>query len=172
MAGGEVIGAAISILLLILVGYVLVGSTLTSAEVVATAQKDMTAIQEERLGTSIFIKNAVSSVVSGKTFVDFKVQNNGNQIIRDFNNINVMLVRGTDTPNLYNVGSGALTTNTWKNDGLYTDTSGTSEIIDPLQWNPSEYLYGHIEVDPALLPNQIKVILANGVTAETSIPSP
>jgi len=54
MAGAEIIGAAISVLLLILVGYFLIGSALTTAETVASAQKDITLQNEARLQTVFF----------------------------------------------------------------------------------------------------------------------
>jgi len=53
MAVSEIIGAAVGILLLVIVAYVIVGGTLTAGETIATAQKDLTLQNEARLRTSI-----------------------------------------------------------------------------------------------------------------------
>ena len=51
MAVAELIGAAIGVLLLVMVAYLLVGSTLSTAELMVTAQKDVTLQQESRMHT-------------------------------------------------------------------------------------------------------------------------
>ncbi len=42
MAVAELIGATVGVIILVLVAYVLVGSTLSTAQTVAEAQKDLT----------------------------------------------------------------------------------------------------------------------------------
>jgi flagellar protein FlaF len=106
VAGGEVIGAAIGVLLLILVGYVLVGSTLTSSEVVASAQKDLQLQNEERLGTSIEISNAQIINLEPSHNLTFNITNTGNQIIGKFNSIDMLIANsnpsmGGGVPVLY-----------------------------------------------------------------------
>ena len=80
MAGAEVIGAAIGVLLLILVGYLVVGSTLTSADIITTAQKDVTLQNEIRLRTEIAIPVPTPASPQFK----FKVKNTGSEPVGDF----------------------------------------------------------------------------------------
>ena len=49
MAVAEIIGAAVGVLLLIIVAYIVVGSTLTTAETVSFAQKDLTLQQRSAI---------------------------------------------------------------------------------------------------------------------------
>ncbi len=55
MAVADLIGAAVGVLLLVLVAYILVGSTLSTAEIVSNAQKDLTLHDEARLHTDFII---------------------------------------------------------------------------------------------------------------------
>ena len=55
MAVAGIIAAAVGVMLLIVVGYVVVGATITTAETVTNAQKDVTLQNEMRLGTAIVI---------------------------------------------------------------------------------------------------------------------
>jgi flagellar protein FlaF len=89
MAVAEIIGAAVGVLLLIIVAYVVVGSTLTAAETVSFAQKDLTQINEARLKTSIAL-NKTEASLSGQG-LNFSVVNNGNEIIRDFSHMDILL---------------------------------------------------------------------------------
>ena len=57
MAVAEIIGAAIGVLLLVVVAYLLVGGTLNAAETVGNAQKDLTLLNEARMRTSITISD-------------------------------------------------------------------------------------------------------------------
>ena len=58
MPVGELIAAAVGLILLIIVAYVLVGSTIGTAETMASAQRDMTHLQEIRLHTDITVMSA------------------------------------------------------------------------------------------------------------------
>jgi len=94
MAVAEIIGAAVGVLLLVIVAYLLVGGTLSMAETVTTAQKDLTNLQEARLRTSISVSNAVNEA----PYLNFTVKNTGNEIISDFNHMDVY---SYDTSNGY-----------------------------------------------------------------------
>jgi len=85
MAVAEIIGAAVGVLLLVIVAYLLIGGTLSMAETVATAQKDLTTLQEARLKTSITVSNAVNEA----PYLNFTVKNTGNEIISDFTHMDV-----------------------------------------------------------------------------------
>jgi archaeal flagellar protein FlaF len=87
MAVSEIIGAAVGILLLVMVAYIVVGSTLTAAETVATAQKDLTLQNEARLRTSISLNK--SEITNTTIELDFSVTNTGNEIIADFDHMDI-----------------------------------------------------------------------------------
>jgi archaeal flagellar protein FlaF len=87
MAVAELIGAAIGVLLLVMVAYLLVGSTLSTAELVVTAQKDVTLQQEARMHTHLTItdqKNTNSIILANIT-------NTGTEIISDFKHMDILV---------------------------------------------------------------------------------
>jgi len=164
-----VIEAAIGITLLLIVSYVVIGSIITAANTVSTAQKDMTLLQEELLGTSITVANYHYDKYGETRYgIDFRVLNNGNQVIRNINKMDVVLYHGSNTPKLYINGSGTLGEYTWKWI-KFESSRDINEKINPNQWDPGEYLYGKIEVDyePSNV-DLLDIILANGVKASTT----
>jgi len=86
MAGAEIIGAAIGVLLLILVGYLLIGSALTTAEIVTSAQKDITLQNEARLKTDITIYSPTFQPSSNFLF---SLNNTGSESIDDFSHMDI-----------------------------------------------------------------------------------
>ena len=103
MAGAEIIGAAIGVLLLVLVGYIMVGSTLTSAEIVTTAQKDVTLQNEVRLNTGIKIRDIptfpdpVFLSVSPYTLTLY-IKNTGSEAISDFKHMDIFIATDSTIP--------------------------------------------------------------------------
>jgi flagellar protein FlaF len=87
MAVAEIIGAAVGILLLIIVAYLVVGSTLTAAETVSNAQKDLTLQNEMRIRTAFTITDQINS----SSIITLNVTNTGTEIIRDFNHMDVIV---------------------------------------------------------------------------------
>jgi len=170
MAGADVIEAAIGITLVLIVSYVVLGGITTAGDMVSTARKDMTLLQEERLGTSITIADYHYDVIGGPTYeIHFRVLNNGNQVIRNINKTEVFFYHGSDTPKLLINGSGTVGTNTWTWIELDWDSVGHSEKVILNQWDPGEYLFCEIQVN--YVPSDVDmldVILANGVTASTT----
>ncbi len=80
MAVAGIIAAAVGVMLLIVVGYVVVGATITTAETVTNAQKDVTLQNEMRLGTAIVITDPENS----SSIITSNVTNTGTEIISDF----------------------------------------------------------------------------------------
>ena len=91
MAVAEIIGAAIGVMMLVIVAYVLVGGVLTAAEVVNNAQKDNTLQQEIRLGTDFKITTINQDTYS----INISIQNTGNEVIRDFSHIDIFVNNNT-----------------------------------------------------------------------------
>ncbi len=92
MAVAELIGAAVGVLLLIIVAYVVVGSTLSAAETVSNAQKDLTQLNEARLRTSITL-NKTETNHSGQG-LNFSVVNTGSEVISDFTHMDILISTG------------------------------------------------------------------------------
>ena len=61
MAVAGIIAAAVGVILLIIVAYIVVGATISAAETVTSAQKDVTLQNEMRLGTAVVITDPVQS---------------------------------------------------------------------------------------------------------------
>ena len=87
MAVAGIIAAAVGVMLLIVVGYVVVGATITTAETVTNAQKDVTLQNEKRLGTAIAITNPENN----SSIITSNITNTGTEIISDFNHMDVLV---------------------------------------------------------------------------------
>jgi|WetSurMetagenome_2_1015567.scaffolds.fasta_scaffold00605_6 archaeal flagellar protein FlaF len=156
MAVSEIIGAAVGILLLVIVAYIVVGSTLTAAETVATAQKDLSLQNEARLGTSIVLNR--SEITNTTSELDFSITNNGDEIISDFSHMDIY---------------------TWKNvrgQGYVSNVFGTGWTIDridpdfihPMQLDPGEKMWVRLKFDTDK-PVWLQVTTDNGVYASTYV---
>jgi hypothetical protein len=156
--------------LLLILSYIVIGSIITAADTVSNTRKDITLMQEERLGTSIKVANYHYDIIAGPIYeIHFRVLNNGNQVISNINKTEVFFYHGSDTPKLLTIGSGTVGTNTWEWIELNNDTAGHNEKINPKQWDPGEYLFCEIQVD--YVPSGVDlldVILANGGKASTT----
>jgi flagellar protein FlaF len=129
MAGGIIIASAIGILLLLLVGYVIVGSTLTSYEIVASAQKDLTLMNEERLNTKM---TGSGKINRDNQKVEFEILNDGSKIISDFSHMDIFVSTNVaPSPARYTYGVDASTT-TWKKMEIKDD------FIHPGMLDPGE----------------------------------
>jgi flagellar protein FlaF len=165
MASAEIIGAAIGILLMMIVAYLLVGSTLTAAEIVTTAQKDVTLQNEVRIHTAIEITHWKSPLTST---ILFNVTNQGDEPISDFSDMDVYLwLTSTNPPTRYQFGDG--TGGTWNITDIRISPT-QPEIIHPGILNPGEYMAVKIELSAApsgALP--VKIVTNNGVATSKTI---
>jgi flagellar protein FlaF len=91
MAVAELIGATVGVIILVLVAYILVGSTLSTAQTVAEAQKDLTLMDESRIRTDIAISNPSGN---GDMFT-FDINNTGSEVISDFTHMDLLVNNGT-----------------------------------------------------------------------------
>jgi archaeal flagellar protein FlaF len=87
MAAAGIIGTAVGIILLIVVAYVVVGATLTAAETVSNAQKDVTLQNQMRIGTAF----TISDEIHNSSIIYTNVTNTGSEIIRDFNHMDILV---------------------------------------------------------------------------------
>jgi len=162
MAVAEIIGAAIGVMLLVVVAYMLVGSVLTTAEVVTTAQKDLTLQNEVRLRTSITV-NKTETSVSGKG-LNFSVTNSGNEIISDFNHMDIYSWDGSESDYLhYTYSTSCGIDNTWCKSTIVPD------MIHPSQLDPGEKMWVWATFTGSD-PLWFQVTTSNGVNAQITYP--
>ena len=136
MAVGELISAAVGVLILIIVAYVLVGSTLSTAVMVANAQKDLTLQDEARIRTSIAITSREIYENGGENggIIDFNVTNSGTEVIADFIHMDILSSNGSYDLQYYlydPTRSGA--PGTWSVNGFDPVTSSYAGELDPGQ---------------------------------------
>lgn len=137
MAGAEVIGAAVSILCLIIVGYVLVGSILVTAEIVTTAQKETTQRLQEQLRTNIEI-TSVNRI--NESHINITLKNIGQEPIKDFQHMDIQTFNSTN----------GYEKNSWV-------------FVNPGILEPEETI--SIYARYSSLPEKVSVITSNGVSA-------
>ena len=174
MAVAEIIGASIGVLLLVMVAYLLVGGTLNAAETAATAQKDLTLLEEARLRTSITISD-IEPTLGGNT-LNFSVTNNGNEIIPDLPHMDVFS---------FNTTNGYMHYTYVKNEAVPPEQLDPATMAD-YTWSDTWYENDHIhtrELDPnvtmrimtklpaGVTPDNIQVITSNGVSAVSNVPT-
>jgi len=164
MAAAEIIGTAIGVMLLIIIAYILTGSTLISAETVANAQKDLTLLNEARLRTSISLSKSdiIYPVVPQDLY--FNVTNNGNEVISDFVHIDIYTYNSTTSGfqyysyDKYDLGN----TGNWSIILFYND------FIHPNQLDPGEKMRVRVKF-PGITPLGVQVVTNNGVYASVIV---
>ena len=161
MAVAEIIGAAVGVLLLVIVAYLLVGGTLSMAETVTTAQKDLTSLQEARLRTSITVSDAANEA----PYLNFTVKNTGNEIISDYSHMDVY---SYDTSNGYihytydkdNLG----------NKGNWSIIKFEKDLIHPQELDPDDIMTVWATVpDTYSSKTTVQVTTGNGVQGIASV---
>jgi len=161
MAVSEIIGAAVGVILLVIVAYVVVGSTLFAAETVTAAQKDLTLQQEARLRTSI----AISGITFNESIIHANVTNTGTEIIGDFKHVDVLVYdTGLGKYRLYPyvAGTPPITPDSWGIENRF------SEIIHPYELDPGETYRIEINTEGSS-PHWFQVTTANGVPASAFV---
>jgi flagellar protein FlaF len=176
MAGADVIEAAIGITLLVFVSYVVVGSIITTANTVTTAQKDITNLQEARLNTQIvvtYVDQWWSTTNGNHHELEFRIKNTGNTKINYTKLCIIVIIQNQPYACFINtIGDGWNWDNpvgTWEYDGIHQDEIGTDETVNLNQWDPGEYLYGWIALTPH--PYEFWAFTPNGATSSLFIPT-
>lgn len=103
MGAGTVIASAVAILLLIITAYFLIGGTLTTAQTVTRAQRDLAIQEAQKLRTRIEIFGAATDNNSSRTFI--LVNNTGSEVVGAFDHMEVYLLQD-GTPYVYTNASG------------------------------------------------------------------
>lgn len=163
MAVAEIIGAAVGVILLVIVAYVLVGATLSTAEIVVTAQKDQTLLSEARLRTDLALNKSEISI-SGNG-LNFSVTNTGNEVIADFEHADIYTFDNGITEYQYYTYdlTGSADSGTW------TILEIVNDNIHPKQLDPGEKAWIMVtfsDNDPVW----VMISTNNGVTAQLTAP--
>ncbi len=160
MAVAEIVGAAVGVMLLVVVAYMLVGSVLTAAEVVSTAQKDLTLQDEARMRTNFAISDITYNPNGNITY---KIFNKGTEIISDFKHMDVIVEQNGEY-NIYPYDATASNTQgTWYISGRIKDT------IHPYQLDPGETFEITVVLSDPVPPEWFQVTTGNGVYASDYI---
>ncbi len=162
MAVSELIGAAVGVILLVVVAYVVVGSTLFAAETVTTTQKDLTIQQEIRMRTMI----EISHVEHNSSIIEANITNTGSEIISDFKHMDVLVYDNDlgDHYALYPYAAGipAVTPHSWGIDDPF------GEFIHPFELDPGETYRIRINTGGSS-PGWFQITTANGVYASAFV---
>lgn len=108
MAVGDLIGAAVGVILLVIVAYLLVGSVISTALVVSNAQKSATLLEENQLKTDFTIVQTGLEQDSQYSTIDINctITNTGNEVISDFTHMDIIVYdTGTNDFQLYTYSS-------------------------------------------------------------------
>jgi len=89
MAVADLIGAAVGVILLVIVAYLLVGSVISTAEIVTNAQKSATMQEEMQMRTDFTIVGA--TVTSDPSGFNCTINNTGTEIISDFTHMDIIV---------------------------------------------------------------------------------
>jgi flagellar protein FlaF len=160
MAAAGIIGTAVGVILLIVVAYVVVGATLTAAETMSNAQKDVTLQNQMRIGTAFTITDERhnSSVIYSN------VTNTGTEIIRDFNHMDILVYDGVSKDyqicNYNKTISG--TQCTWEISEQYQD------YIHPSELDPGEKYQFRVNT-MGFSPDWFQITTGNGVYASAFV---
>jgi flagellar protein FlaF len=160
MAAAGIIGTAVGVILLIVVAYVVVGATLTAAETMSNAQKDVTLQNQMRIGTAF----TISDQIHNSSIIYTNVTNTGTEIIRDFNHMDILV---------YDNESGDYRICTY--DTMHSGIPGTwyisdyyQDYIHPSELDPGEKFQFRINTQDTS-PSWFQITSDNGVYASAFV---
>jgi len=154
MAVADLIGAAVGVILLVIVAYLLVGSTISTAEIVTNAQKTAVLQEETQLRTDFTI-----SEINREDDYTFNctINNNGTEIISDFKHMDVIVYDGTNNYQL-------CTYSTVASPGTWTIVDYGNEVIHSHELDPGES-YIILVTTSGISPHWFQITTGNGVYA-------
>jgi archaeal flagellar protein FlaF len=160
MAAAGIIGTAVGVILLIVVAYVVVGATLTAAETMANAQKDVTLQNQMRIGTAFTITDEIHN----SSIIYANITNTGTEIIRDFNHMDILVFdneSGDYRVCTYDTTGGGLA-GSWYISNYYQD------YIHPSELDPGEKFQFRINTQ-GNFPEWFQITSGNGVYASAFV---
>ena len=158
MAVSEIIGAVVGVMLLVVVAYVIVTSTLVTGETIAGTQKDLVLQQEARLRTSISLDDPHNATEQA-SIIMANLTNTGTEPISDFKHMDVLVYdQELMTYGICTYDETGGTAGTWNIANRY------GEFIHPYSLDPGERYQLRI-MSNGNRPKWIQVTTANGVYA-------
>jgi flagellar protein FlaF len=160
MAAAGIIGTAVGVILLIVVAYVVVGATLTAAETMSNAQKDVTLQNQMRIGTAF----TISDQIHNSSIIYTNVTNTGTEIIRDFTHMDILVYdneSGDYRVCIYDK-TDSNTLGTWYISNYYQD------YIHPSELDPGEKFQFRINTQ-GTYPEWFQITSGNGVYASAFV---
>jgi archaeal flagellar protein FlaF len=158
VAVAGIIAAAVGVILLIIVAYVVVGATITAAETVSNAQKDLTLQNEMRIRTAFTITDPKNN----SSIITSNVSNTGTEIISDFNHMDVIV---------YDTGSNdyqVCTYNASGTPGTWNITNRYQDFIHPSELDPGEKYQIRVATRGSS-PNWFQITTSKGVYASAYV---
>jgi flagellar protein FlaF len=164
MAVAGIIAAAVGVMLLIVVGYVVVSATITTAETVTSAQKDVTLQNEIRLGTAFNITDPQKSFSNITSIVSItsNISNTGNEIISDFIHMDVIVYDSNSID--YQI----CTYNASGNRGTWYISNHYQDFIHPFELDPGEKYQIQVATQGSS-PYWFQITTSNGVYASAYV---
>lgn len=163
MAVAEIIGAAIGVMMLVIVAYMLVGSVLTAAEVVSNAQKDLTLLNEARMRTDMSFFPSYTKIVKQDSFdLSFCLNNTGNEVIGDFTHMDVFTTNSNGMTHYIKA--------TVPEEGSWTIFQFDRDFVHPRMLDPGEAVWINATYEGDI-PTTVLVSTGNGVYTSAIIPS-
>ena len=169
------------VLLLVLAGYVIVGGTLASGDMIASAQKDVALEKDEQVHTAIqllamptypweviFIGGA-----DNHHLIRFKLKNIGSEPIGDFNRTDMFITKKTDGITQRYSFNGSRNLPGSNASKMWGYTTITPDTTHPSMLDPGETMT--VEIDFLVFGNEqhptytVNVITPNGVTNRSGI---
>jgi len=164
MAVADLIGAAVGVILLVMVAYLLVGSVLSTSQIVTNAQKSATLLEEQQLKTNLAIEEPAITGDSQYSTIDINcsILNTGTIVISDFTHMDVIVYdNSTNQFQLYPYSSSG-SPDTW------TITNRGSNTIHSLSLDPGAQ-YQILVRTSGSSPSWFQVTTGNGVYASASL---
>ena len=156
MAVADLIGAAIGVLLLVIVAYLLVGMTISTAQIVTTAQKSVTLQEQIQLRTDFTITDATPSL-SG---FNCTIKNTGTEIISDFTHMDIIAYdNSSKNYQLYTYSNSSGVYGTW------TISFYGNEVIHSHELDPGESYILQVTTSTGTPPSWFQITTGNGVYA-------
>ena len=163
MAVADMIGAAVGVILLVIVAYLLVGSVLSISQTVTSAQKAATNLEEQQLKTALAITNTTTEMdqISGMMDINCTVTNTGSEVISDFSQMDIYVYDGgTGNFYLYHYTAAAGTPGTW------TILERGTGIVHSREMDPGE-TYRILVQTTGTSPEWFQITTANAVSASS-----
>jgi flagellar protein FlaF len=156
MAVADLIGAAVGVILLVIVAYLLVGSTISTAEIVTNAQKTAIMQEEMQMRTDFTIVGA--TITSDPSGFNCTINNTGNEIISDFTHMDIIVYDSSSRNYQLYTYSKTGDPGTWKIVNKGNDIIHTNEL------DPGESYIIQVTTS-GISPHWFQITTGNGVYA-------